>query len=87
MNEQDLRQEERDAEFQHRLLELELATEGLAPVGVDPRAQSHGAEAFAARRAQCLSGDRESGRHRAVQASLSSARKGSGCCPGTAASG
>ena len=40
------RLKERDAEYQHRLLELELAADGLAPVGADPRAQSHGAREF-----------------------------------------
>ena len=41
-----IRLQERDAEYQHRLLELELAADGLAPVGADPRATSHGANAF-----------------------------------------
>lgn len=37
---------ERDLEFQHRMMELELATTGIEPVGADPRAPVHGTKAF-----------------------------------------
>ena len=41
-----LRLRERDEEFQHRVLELELASEGIEPTGLSPQAKSHGARAF-----------------------------------------
>ena len=37
---------ERDVEFKHRLMELELAITGIEPVGADPRAPAHGTKAF-----------------------------------------
>tara|TARA_B100001250_G_scaffold324509_1_gene288067 strand:+ start:425 stop:1492 length:1068 start_codon:yes stop_codon:yes gene_type:complete len=41
-----LRLRERDEEFQHRILELELASEGIKPTGLSPQAKSHGGRAF-----------------------------------------
>ncbi len=41
-----LRLAERDEEYRHRLLELDLACSGIEPVGTDPRAPSHGNKAF-----------------------------------------
>ena len=40
------RMAEREREFRHRLLELELAGQGIPPVGVTPKAPAHGARAF-----------------------------------------
>ena len=37
---------ERDKEYQHRLLELELASEGIIPVGLTPEAKVHGGKEF-----------------------------------------
>jgi ectoine hydroxylase-related dioxygenase (phytanoyl-CoA dioxygenase family) len=41
-----LRRQEREAEYEHRLMELDLACTGIAPVGADPRAPAHGVKAF-----------------------------------------
>ncbi|NKB97169.1 MAG: hypothetical protein GKR90_01525 [Pseudomonadales bacterium] len=41
-----LRLQEREAEYEHRLMELELAATGIEPVGADPRAPAHGVKAF-----------------------------------------
>ena len=41
-----LRRQERDTEYEHRLMELDLACTGIAPVGADPRAPAHGVKAF-----------------------------------------
>ena len=37
---------EREEEYQHRLLELELASEGIIPVGIAPEAKAHGGKEF-----------------------------------------
>ena len=47
-NMQTHRLRERDEEFRHRALELELAAEGIKPTGISPQAKSHGGEAFTA---------------------------------------
>ena len=39
---------EREEEYQHRLLELELASEGIIPVGIAPEAKAHGGKEFTA---------------------------------------
>ena len=39
---------EREEEYRHRLLELELASEGIIPVGIAPEAKAHGGKEFAA---------------------------------------
>ncbi len=39
---------ERDQEYQHRILELELASEGIEPIGISPQAKAHGSKAFTA---------------------------------------
>jgi ectoine hydroxylase-related dioxygenase (phytanoyl-CoA dioxygenase family) len=41
-----LRLRERDEEFKHRILELELASEGMEPIGISPQAKAHGGKAF-----------------------------------------
>ena len=37
---------ERNEEYQHRLLELELASEGIIPIGLIPEAKAHGGKEF-----------------------------------------
>ena len=39
---------EREEEYQHRLLELELASEGIIPVGIAPEVKAHGGKEFTA---------------------------------------
>ena len=49
MDEQQIHQHrlhERELEFQHRMMELELAGSGIKPVGITPQAPAHGASQF-----------------------------------------